>query len=285
MTQAFSARIAALTALAMLAFAANSILNRLALADTVIDAASFTLIRIAAGALVLWLLLRTDKAGRKTAPLSGDWPGATALFLYAAAFSFAYRDLTAGTGALLLFGTVQASMIAAGLLKGERFGRLQAAGFILALAGLAVLLVPGVSAPPVEAALLMVLAGLTWGVYSLRGRRGGGTPLAMTAGNFMRAVPLAVGLSMISAADARIDAIGAVYAMLSGAIASGLGYAVWYSALRGLNATQAASVQLSVPVIAAIGGALLLAEPLTLRLAVASAATLGGIALVVATRR
>ncbi|WP_371132793.1 DMT family transporter [Methyloversatilis sp.] len=265
----------------MLAFAANSVLNRLALADTAIDAASFTLIRLAAGALVLWALVRRQSGSR----LAGDWPGACALFVYAAAFSFAYRALPTGTGALLLFGTVQVSMIAAGLFKGERFRPLQIAGFVVALAGLAVLLAPGVSAPPVDAALLMMLAGLAWGVYSLRGRHARATPLAMTAGNFVRAVPLAIGLSMVSAADARIDLAGAGYAMLSGALASGVGYAIWYSALRGLTATQAATVQLSVPVIAALGGALLLAEPLTARLALASAATLGGIALVVTSRR
>jgi drug/metabolite transporter (DMT)-like permease len=274
-------RIVALTALAMSAFAANSILNRLALTDTAIDAASFTLIRLAAGALVLCALVRRQSGGR----LAGDWPGACALFVYAAAFSFAYRALPAGTGALLLFGTVQVSMIAAGMFKGERFRPLQVAGFAAALAGLGVLLAPGVSAPPVDAALLMVLAGLAWGVYSLRGRHARGTPLAVTAGNFARAVPLAIGLSMVSAADAQIDLAGTGYAVLSGAVASGVGYAIWYSALRGLTATQAATVQLSVPVIAALGGALLLAEPLTARLALASAATLGGIALVVTTRR
>lgn len=274
-------RIAVLTAAAMLAFAANSILNRLALADTAIDAASFTLVRVAAGALVLWALVRRQQDGR----LAGDWPGAAALFVYAAAFSYAYRELSAGTGALLLFGTVQVTMIGTALLKGERLRTLQTAGFVLALAGLGVLLAPGVTAPPAEAAILMALAGIAWGVYSLRGRRARGAPLAMTAGNFVRAVPMAIGLSMIAAADARIDALGIVYAVLSGALASGVGYAIWYSALRGLNATQAASVQLSVPVIAAIGGALLLSEALTLRLLLASVATLGGIALVVTARR
>lgn len=274
-------RIAALTAAAMLAFAANSVLNRLALADTAIDAASFTLVRIVAGALVLWALVRRQQDGR----LAGDWAGAAALFVYAAAFSYAYRELSAGTGALLLFGTVQVTMIGTGLLKGERLRALQTLGLLLALAGLGVLLAPGVSAPPAEAAILMALAGIAWGVYSLRGRRARGTPLAMTAGNFVRAVPMAIGLSMIAAADARIDALGFIYAALSGALASGVGYAIWYSALRGLSATQAASVQLSVPVIASIGGALLLSEALTLRLLLASVATLGGIALVVTTRR
>lgn len=265
----------------MLAFAANSVLNRLALAGTAIDAASFTLVRIASGAVVLWLLVRRQSGARP----AGDWPGAAALFVYAAAFSYAYRELSAGTGALLLFGTVQVTMIGTGLLKGERLKPVQGAGFALALAGLGVLLAPGVTAPPAEAAILMALAGVAWGVYSLRGRRARGTPLAMTAGNFARAVPMAVALSMIAASDARIDAHGLVYAVLSGALASGLGYAIWYSALRGLTAAQAASVQLSVPVIAAVGGALLLSESLTLRLLLASIATLGGIALVVANRR
>jgi drug/metabolite transporter (DMT)-like permease len=274
-------KVASFTALAMVAFAANSVLNRLALAETAIDAASFTLIRIAAGALVLWALVRARRGER----LGGDWPGAAALFVYAAAFSYAYRELAAGTGALLLFGTVQLTMIAVGMFRGERLRTLQAMGLAMALIGLGVLLSPGVSAPPPGAAMLMVLAGMSWGVYSLRGRYARGTPLASTAGNFLRAVPLAVALAIAGASHARIDVTGALYAVLSGAIASGLGYAIWYSALRGLTATTAASVQLSVPVIAALGGAALLPEPLSLRLALASAATLGGIALVVMARR
>ncbi len=265
----------------MLAFAANSLLNRLALAETAMDAASFTLVRIASGALVLWLLVRRQS----TARMAGDWPGAAALFIYAAAFSYAYRELAAGTGALLLFGTVQLTMMGTGFFRGERLTPVQTAGFVLALLGLGVLLAPGVTAPPAEAAILMALAGLAWGVYSLRGRHARGTPLAMTAGNFARAVPMAVGLSMAAAGQARIDPSGMMYAVLSGALASGVGYAIWYSALRGLSATRAASVQLSVPVIAALGGALLLSETLTLRLLLASIATLGGIALVILARR
>lgn len=268
-------RVALLTVLAMIAFAGNSLLCRAALIHSGIDAASFTSIRLIAGALTLWLIVNMRRS-----QTSGSWPSAFALFAYAACFSFAYIHLTAATGALLLFGAVQASMIGYGLYKGERLRAQQMLGLLCALGGLVGLVLPGLSAPPLINAALMIAAGVAWGVYSLRGR-GAGDATAVTAGNFLRAVPFALLLSLVTLNTASIDLAGTAYAIASGAIASGMGYAIWYTALRGLAATTAATVQLSVPVIAALGGILLLGETLTLRLLIASIAILGGIALVV----
>jgi drug/metabolite transporter (DMT)-like permease len=277
------ARILALTALAMIAFAANSLLCRLALRDTGIDPASFTLIRMVSGALALWLILRLRRAG-PPAGSCGDWRSAAALFGYAIAFSYAYVGLSAGAGALLLFGSVQTTMIFVSFARGERFTRWQVAGFALAIAGLIALVAPGAAAPPWLEALLMALAGMAWGVYSLRGR-GNTDPLATTAGNFVRSVPMAIGTALLALPWLTADIGGAVLAVLSGALASGVGYAIWYAALRGLSGTAAATVQLSVPAIAALGGVVLLAEPLSLRLVLASVVTLGGIALVIHARK
>lgn len=271
------ARTLLLTALAMLAFAGNSLLCRMALATTTIDPASFTAIRIVAGALALAMIVRLRHAGT---PL-GDWPSGIALFVYAAAFSFAYVTLPAAAGALLLFGSVQATMIGHGLASGERPGVRQLVGVAVAFAGLVGLLLPGLSAPPLQGSLLMIAAGAAWGIYSLRGRSGGDATRE-TAGNFLRASVLAGGLGLLMLPEASIDRAGVLYAVASGALASGVGYAVWYTALRGLAATSAASVQLSVPVIAAVGGILLLGEALTLRLVLCSTAVLGGIGLVIA---
>ncbi|GAB3470057.1 EamA family transporter [Azotobacter salinestris] len=275
-----TARTLLLTTLAMLAFAGNSLLCRLALRDTGIDAASFTGMRILAGALTLWLLLRTRQQGRA----GGSWSGAVALFVYAAGFSFAYLQLDAGVGALLLFGAVQLGMLLYGLSHGERLGPWASFGLLLALAGLVALLLPGADAPEPGSAALMLLAGLAWAVYSLLGR-GSADPLAATAGNFIRAIPLALLLGLLLVAQSRPDPLGLVYALLSGALTSGLGYAVWYSALRGLGALQAATVQLSVPILTALAGALLLGEALSLRLSLAALAVLGGIALVLSAER
>jgi len=271
------ARIALLTLLALLAFAGNSLLCRAALAQTGIDAASFTLVRLLSGAVVLALLAWWRRGGGTG---RGNWPSAFALFAYAAAFSFAYLQLTAAAGALLLFGAVQATMIAHGLWSGERLRPLQLGGLVLACGGLVGLVLPGLSAPPLAGALLMLAAGIAWGVYSLRGR-GAGDPLQVTAGNFLRAVPMAAVLALLLFRQASPDPAGLGYAVLSGALASGVGYAIWYSALPFLKSTTAATVQLAVPVIAALGGVLLLGEPLTARLLAASAAILGGVALVV----
>ena len=214
---------------------------------------------------------------------AANWISGLALFLYAAAFSFAYIDVSAGTGALLLFGAVQATMILWGFNKGERLNLIQIAGFAIAVSGLVVLVFPGLSAPPLIASILMVGAGVAWGVYSLRGK-GEKDPITATTTNFLGAVPFAVALSIASISRTRIDFAGTTYAIISGAITSGIGYVIWYSALPGLKAASAATVQLSVPVLAAAGGILLLGEPMTLRYLLASIAVLGGIALVVVTR-
>ncbi|HET7772945.1 MAG TPA: EamA family transporter [Burkholderiaceae bacterium] len=274
-------RLIALTLLALLAFAGNSLLCRAALAHTQIDAASFTTVRMVSGALALWLLVQLRARGPAGARVGqGSWGSAAALFAYAAAFSFAYVELGAALGALILFGAVQTSMTSWGLLRGERLGALQVLGLVLAFGGLVGLLLPGLSAPPLAPALLMMAAGCAWGVYSLRGR-GAGDPLQVTAGNFLRTVPMALALSLALLAHARLDAAGVLYAVLSGALTSGVGYAIWYAALPHLKAMVAATLQLSVPVIAAAGAVLFLGEALSLRLLLASAAILGGIALVV----
>jgi len=270
-------RIAALTSLAMVAFASNSLLCRVALKQTSIDAASFTSIRLISGALMLWLIVRITR-GAQTG--SGNWRSAFALFAYAAGFSFAYVNLPAATGALLLFGAVQATMIGHGIWAGERLRKLQLVGLLLALVGLVALLLPGLSAPPLLDSLLMLGAGVAWGIYSLRGK-GAGDPTRVTAGNFLRAVPIAAALSLIMYDRAALDSAGFWYAIASGALASGIGYAIWYTALPALKATNAATVQLSVPVIAALGGILFLGESITLLLVFASVAILGGIALVI----
>lgn len=271
------ARLFILTLAAMIAFASNSLLCRLALKQTGIDAPSFTFVRIVSGAVVLWLIVKMRKVDWREA---GNWPSALALFTYAAAFSFAYMSLSAGTGALLLFGAVQATMILWGLRKGEPLHALQVVGLIIAVIGLVVLVFPGLSTPSLSGSILMLGAGVAWGIYSLRGKRGG-DPTAATAGNFLRAVPFATALIVILLNSTRLDRAGIGYAVVSGAITSGLGYVIWYSALPGLKAASAATVQLSVPVLAAAGGILLLGEPLTWRFLVASMAILGGIALVV----
>ncbi len=266
-----------LTSIAMLAFAGNSVLCRLALAQDEIDPASFTSVRMACGVAALWLILAVG--GRRRVG-GGSWKAATALISYAAAFSFAYMSLTAGTGALLLFGAVQATMVTVGLLRGERLTASQWTGFLLALSGLAALVAPGLSAPPWQGAGLMLAAGISWGFYSLLGR-GMTDPIAATAGNFLRALPIALALSAIAAFSAHMTPAGFAYAALSGAVTSGIGYSIWYAALPGLSPGQGASVQLSVPVITALGGALLLGEAPTLRLAACSLAILAGIALVI----
>jgi drug/metabolite transporter (DMT)-like permease len=265
-----------LTATAMTAFAANSLLCRLALARTTIDPASFTAVRIVSGALVLWLIVsaRGEQIAR-----AGSWYSALALFAYAAGFSLAYVQLSAATGTLLLFGAVQTTMIGYGWWQGERLLAVQVIGLMLAVAGLVGLLLPGLSAPPWAASICMLAAGIAWGIYSLRAR-GSTDPTLTTAGNFLRAVPFAAALSAVTLPQASFDAVGAAYAMASGAVASGLGYAIWYAALRGLKATTAATVQLSVPVIAAVGGVVFLGEAVSGRLLISSAAVLGGIALV-----
>ena len=274
-------RIIVLTSLAMIAFAGNSLLCRAALEHTSIDAASFTTIRLTSGAVMLWLVVRMRHG---THAGEGNWLSAFALFVYAAGFSFAYVSLPAATGALLLFGAVQTTMIGHGIWAGERLLRLQLIGLLLALGGLVGLLMPGLSAPPLYGSALMLCAGVAWGVYSLRGK-GAGDPTKVTSGNFLRAVPITAALSILMLNGTSLDNAGFWYAVLSGALASGIGYAIWYTVLPGLKATSAATVQLSVPVIAAAGGVVFLAEPLTMRLILASVAILSGIALVIHERQ
>lgn len=275
------ARILLLTALAMTAFAANSILCRLALAGGAIDAAGFSAVRLLSGAVALALI---QIARQRSLRIGGSWTSAAMLFLYAVPFSFAYLRLSAGTGALILFGAVQATMLSAALVAGERPPPRQWTGLALSLAGLVYLVLPGLTAPPLGASLLMGLAGVGWGYYSLRGRRTG-DPLVETASNFVRSLPLAGLLVLAAAAHLHATPDGLLLAVLSGALASGAGYAVWYAALGGLTATRAAIVQLSVPLLAAAGGVLWLSETVTLRLALAAVAILGGVALAVTGRR
>ncbi len=270
-------RLILVTTLAMLAFAGNSLLCRVALRDTAIDAASFTSIRLASGALVLALIVRA-RSGRPSA--AGSWPAAACLFGYAAAFSFAYRQLAAATGALLLFGAVQTAMLSWGLATGERLRRLQVAGLLIAVGGLVYMLLPGLSAPPIEGAAFMIAAGIAWAGYSLLGR-GVKDPTNATAGNFLRSVPFAAALSLATMTGTTVDHTGALYAVVSGAITSGLGYVLWYAALPSLTAASAAVIQLSVPAIAALGGVVLLAEPMSSRLVIASISIMGGIALTI----
>ena len=267
--------VALLVTLAMVAFAGNSLLCRVALRQNAIDAASFTAIRIASGAAVLWLVCTLRRTH-----FAGNWLSALALVGYAAAFSLAYISLSAGTGALLLFVAVQATMIFAGLRRGERLGLTQWLGVMIAAGGLVLLLLPGITAPPLAGALLMLVAGVAWGFYSLRGKVAG-DPLAATAGNFVRALPLALVFGLAGYRSIPISRSGVAFAILSGAITSGLGYVVWYATLPYLRATSAATVQLSAPVIAALGGVLLLGENFTTRMLIASVAVLGGVALAI----
>ena len=270
-----------LTAVAMIAFAGNSLLCRLALQQGGIDPASFASVRLVSGAIALAAIARFR--AERPARAHADWRAAAMLFFYVAFFSFAYRTLPAGTGALILFGAVQLTMFGAGLRAGERFGTVAWLGVALAAGGLVYLVSPGIAAPAPVGATLMAGAGVAWGLYSLRGR-GVADPLAATAGNFMRAAPLALVLSLLFVANARADTAGATLAIVSGAVTSGIGYVIWYAALRNLSAMRAATVQLSVPPIAAIGGVIFLSEAITPRLAAASAAILGGIAMVLLSR-
>jgi drug/metabolite transporter (DMT)-like permease len=270
-----------LTLVAMLSFAANSVLCRLALGQQLIDAASFTAVRMISGALVLGLLvLPRWRVGHRA---KVDWRSVVMLFVYMAFFSFAYLSLSAGTGALILFGAVQLTMFVVALRAGEHFPLWSWTGLTLAILGLVYLVSPGVTAPDPGGALLMTVAGIAWGGYSLLGK-GADDPLDATANNFIYTVPAVIIVSLLFITKFHTSPSGIALAAASGAIASGLGYVIWYAALRGLTATRAATVQLSVPAIAAYGGVILLAEPITPRLLLASAATLGGVAIVLTQR-
>jgi len=272
-----------LTIVAMLAFAANSLLCRLAIGHHLIDAASFTAIRVLAGAATLTAILAWR--GRLIAARTSDWRPAAALFTYMVFFSFAYLSLSAGTGALILFGAVQLTMFAVALRSGERFAPIAWIGLAIAVAGLIYLVSPGLSAPDALGALLMAVAGIAWGIYSLLGRSAR-DPLEATAWAFLYALipTLVVSIAADFTSGAVLTPNGIALAIASGAVASGCGYVVWYAALRGLTAARAATVQLSVPAIAALGGVLIIGEDLTTRLILASLATLGGIAIVLTQR-
>lgn len=266
------------TGFALVAFASNSLLCRQALRHTSIDPASFSTIRLASGSAALLLMLIATR--RDTIGLRGTWRSASLLFLYAVPFSFAYVGLSAGTGALILFGAVQLTMLGGAVVSGVRPHALQWTGLVLALFGLVYLVMPGLAAPSPSSCGLMAIAGVAWGAYSLRGR-GSTDPLADTAGNFARAAPLAIAVSLVACSHASWSAEGALLAVLSGVLASGAGYVAWFAALSGLTATSAASVQLAVPVIAAAGGVMFLSEPITWRLTFSAALILSGVALAV----
>ena len=273
-----------LTALTMTAFAANSVLGRIALRMTDIDPASYVSIRLMSGALILAVLAGAAGRNGKGAAPAGDWLSALALFAYAASFSFAYLGLDAGTGALILFATVQASIIGWSLYCGGRPSVSEWCGLAVAFAALVWLLAPGVAAPDPFYAALMTLAGIAWGIYTIRGKAAS-NPLRATAGNFMRSVPLTAILSAWFFSSASLPLAGIALAACSGAVTSGLGYALWYRVLKSLSPIQSGMVQLSVPVIAAVGGILFLGEPLTLRFAACSCFILGGIGFAIAARR
>lgn len=270
------------TALAMIAFASNSLLNRLALGRETIDAVSYTLVRLVTGAVMLIMIALIQRSNGQ-AKVRGSWLSAALLFLYAICFSFAYLSLSAGTGALILFGSVQVTMILVAVRSGERLHLLVWLGIFLALGGLVYLVTPGLKAPSPIGSALMTAAGIAWGFYSLRGRSSD-APLADTTGNFLYAVPFIVSVRLVSLNNFHLSMSGILLAAFSGAIASGVGYVIWYAALRGLTSTRAAIVQLSVPVLAAWGGVIFLGEDASLRLVLAGALILGGIALAVTGR-
>lgn len=276
-----SRKVISLTILAMLAFAANSLLCRLALRHTEIDPTSFTLMRLLSGAVMLWVIVAIKGVGARR---SGTWLGAFTLFVYAFAFSYAYVHLETGAGALLLFGAVQLTMLGYGYYKGERMQAVAILGLVLAIGGLVALLLPGATSPAPASAALMALSGIAWAIYSLIGRHSN-DPLASSAWNFLRAIPFMLLASTPFLDHLSLDLTGALCAIGSGAIASGVGYAIWYAALRSLSSFQAASIQLSVPVLASLAGALILNESLTSRLVITSLAVLGGIGLILSGKR
>ena len=271
-----------LTIFALLCFAFNSILCRIALKSGEIDAPSFTLIRLISGAVIL-LIIYNFFGKKDTKIQKGSWLSAFFLFAYAICFSFAYISLTTATGALILFGSVQITMIAAALFKGERPQILEWIGLIFAFSGLVYLVFPGLETPPIFSSALMISAGIAWGFYTLRGK-GSANPLADTMGNFLRSVPFVILISLPFTAQIHLSNKGILLAMLSGAIASGVGYAVWYAALKYHTATRAAILQLAVPAIAATGGVIFLSETISTRLIFATLSILGGIALAICGR-
>ncbi len=277
-------KIIALTAIAMLAFAANSVLARLALAMPNADAIGYTGVRMSAGAVTLAaiMLAHTRWTSDANTGFGGSWRAAAALFGYAICFSLAYVRISTGTGALILFAAVQFSMLGWAILKGDRLGALEWLGLALAVCAFVYLVSPGLAAPSPAGAALMVASGMSWAVYTLLGR-GSQSPLADTAGNFVRCLPVAAVMTIAAHVKQPLISDAVVYAVLSGALASGVGYALWYAVLPSLSRTRAAVVQLTVPAIAALGGVALIGEPLTLRLVIASIGILGGVAIALTT--
>jgi drug/metabolite transporter (DMT)-like permease len=274
-------RTAAATTVAMMAFASNSILCRLALAPGAIDAPTFTTVRLVSGAATLLLIaVSTGRANRRGA---GNWISGAMLFIYAICFSLAYVDLSIATGALILFGAVQLTMIIAAIVAGERPQPWQWLGLLAALGGFIYLVSPGLEAPSPWGSVLMTVSGVAWGIYTLRGR-GSADPISATTDNFVRAVPFMLIVGAVMLRDAHATTRGVTLAIVSGALTSGIGYVIWYAALKGLTGTRAATVQLTVPVIAALGGVFFMSEAVSLRLAVATAAILGGVGVVLAGR-
>ena len=269
-----------ITAFTLVAFAANSLLCRMALGGRLIDPLSFTTIRLVSGALALILIIRLSGESNKPQQAKGSWGSGLALFAYAAAFSLAYVSLSTGMGALILFGSVQVTMISVALKSGEKLGPVQWIGLAAAIGGFIYLVMPGISAPDPLGALLMCISGIAWGVYSIRGK-GVSTPVVMTAGNFTRSAPMAIIAGAIAFSSFHLELFGVLLALVSGVITSGLGYVLWYKALRSLTTTQASAVQLMVPVIAAFGGVAFLSEQVSMRLIAGSALILGGVALAI----
>ncbi|CAA6820193.1 MAG: Permease of the drug/metabolite transporter (DMT) superfamily [uncultured Thiotrichaceae bacterium] len=269
-----------LTGLALIAFAANSVLCRLALDNEAIDAASFTVIRLLSGTIVLLLIISITTQNTTGTSRKGSWTASFMLFLYAATFSYAYISLDTGTGALILFGSVQITMILLSLISGTRLHLLEWAGVVIAFVGFIYLILPGVSTPSFVGFILMTVAGIAWGIYTLQGRSSK-NPLMDTAYNFLRTTPLVVLLALFTLNSMNYSYEGIVLALLSGGITSGIGYTIWYVALGGLSSTQAAVLQLSVPVIAALGGVIFVSEAITFRLTISTALLLGGILIVV----
>jgi drug/metabolite transporter (DMT)-like permease len=276
-------RIMMITLLALFAFAANSLITRFALEKTTIDEASFIMFRVVSGALFLWLFLVIKKD--KKILQNGTWFAAFSLFIYAVSFTYGYGLIAAGTGALLLFGSVQITMTIAGYREGDRLNVIQLLGFALALGGLVILMLPGISAPSFMGAFLMCISGVAWSIYTLQGR-GVNNPAAATTGNFIKAAPMALLLWLIVYVSANdiinLASDGVIYALISGIVTSGIGYIIWYSVLPELKATQAAIIQLSVPLFVTLAGAILLNESITLRIVIASFAILAGTFLVLA---
>jgi len=275
--------VAILTAFTLIAFAANSLLCRTALGGELIDPISFTTIRLVSGALVLAPISRLTNKNKEPQKTKGSWGSGFALFSYAASFSLAYMTLSTGMGALILFGSVQITMIGWALKSGEKLGFVKWVGSVTAVGGLIYLVQPGISSPDPVGALLMCISGIAWGAYSIRGRNAS-EPVAMTAANFLRSTPLTLIASAFAFSSVCLAPSGIILALLSGTVTSGLGYVLWYQALKNLTTSQASVVQLLVPVLAAFGGVVFLSEQISLRLVTASALILGGVTMAVLKR-